>query len=391
MINFIVLGKCKRVTSAVLQAIRSFTDAKCIVIGGPETAALRWSALCEQQITVDLNGTDDDRFVDAVNGIVKSHPHVILIPVDCDGVRLAHRVRDRLMLPVTPVPDKDVLDMFDNKWTFHQFCTRNGLSVPDTRFISSKSELDHDAIAGELGSPFIVKPLDLAGSTGVQIVHSKAELEQSILHNDTYNYGALIAQQYIDGEDIDVSFLALGGRMAAIAVQQVHGARIVFCSNPELEAMAEHMCRASEYHGVMHVDARIDAKTGKVYLIESNPRFWASLTASVWCGLNFVAQGIIPAPSTSGIRRLNSGTAYTRFPLLRPGCWQQLVSDAGARGRLLRAMALDPVMLGGFLKDLPAVGWRFVAERAARLVAGMRRASASDAFAKDVAPVDRRA
>lgn len=391
MINFIVLGKCRRVTSAVLQAIRSFTDAKCIVIGGPETTVLRWSALCKRQVTIDLSGTDDERFVDLVNDIVKTCPHVILIPVDCDGTRLVNRVRDRLMLPVTPIPEMDVLDMFDNKWTFHQFCTRNELAVPETRFIPAKNELDHDAIAAELGSPFVVKPIGLAGSTGVQIVHSKAEFEEVILNNDAYDYGALIAQQYIDGEDIDVSFLALGGRLAALAIQQVHGASIVFCSNPELEAMAERMCRASEYHGVMHVDARIDAKTGKLYLIESNPRFWASLTASVWCGLNFVAQAIIPAPGAIGVRRLTSGTAYTRFPLIRPGCWQQLISDTGERGRLLRAMSLDPVMLSWFLKDLPATGRNFIAGHASGLFAGMRRTDTPNAFAKDVAHIDRRA
>ncbi len=380
MINFIVLGKCKRVTLAVLQAIRSFTDAKCIVIGGPETAALRWSTLCKRQITLPLDGNDDDLFVDVVNAVVKQKPHVILIPADCDGIRLVNRVRDRLMLRVIPIPDLAVLDMFDNKWQFHRFCTQHALAVPATRFIGSKSELDYDAIASDLGSPFVVKPLAMAGSTGVHIVRSKSDYEQAILNNHNYDYGALIAQRYIDGVDIDVSVLAFEGRISAFAIQQTSNARIVFLSHPDLEAMAVSLCQASAYHGVMHIDARIENATGKVYLIESNPRFWASLTASVWCGLNFVAESIVPALNTSGVRRLTAGTAYTRHPLIRPSAWKRLASDASERGRLLRAMAFDLPALNEFVREFPVACWRYVSRRVPSHVNGRRRSSEPNAY-----------
>jgi predicted ATP-grasp superfamily ATP-dependent carboligase len=375
MINFIVVGKCRRVMSAVLQAMRSFTDAKCVVIGGPETAVFRWSALCKRQITMDLDGNDDEIFVGVLNAIVRNRPHVILIPADCDGIRLVNRVRDRLTLCVMPIPEPAVLDMFDNKWLFHQFCTRNALRVPETRFVPSKADLDYDAMAADLGVPFLVKPLDRAGSTGVHVVRSKADFDQSIRYNDGYDYGPLIAQRHIDGVDIDVSMLSIHGRISAMAIQQASDSRIVFMSNPELEAMARRLCDASAYHGVMHVDARIETATGKVFLIESNPRFWASLTASVWCGLNFVAESIVPAPHGNEGRQLTKGTAYTRHPLIRPASWRMLVADPGGRGRLLRAMAFDPPAFGAFVRALPAAGWRFASNRAATLVKGLRRRS----------------
>jgi hypothetical protein len=47
----------------------------------------------------------------------------------------------------------------------------------------------------------------------------------------------------------------------------------------------------------------------------------------------------------------------------------------GGRGRLLRAVAFDPPALGAFVRDLPAAGWRFVCNRAATLVKGLRRTS----------------
>lgn len=372
MVNFIVVGKCIRITSAVLAAIRSFTDAKCAVLGGPETVALRWSALCRRHVTISLDGSDDTTFVQAVNAIVARWPHVVLIPADCDAIRLVNRVRQMLALPITPIPAQITLDTLDDKWRFHQFCTTHGLPVPATRYYSSKRDLDFDAIVADLGLPFVVKPISLAGSTGVHIVRCRADLEQDILNNPGYEFGSVIAQKYIDGPDIDVSVLALDGKMSAFAIQQTDQARIVFLANAQLEAMAAELCRASAYHGVMHIDARIEAATGKVFLIESNPRFWASLTASVWCGLNFVAESIMPAPAGKGVRQLTDGTAFTRHPLIRPSAWSQLVVDRSERGRLLRAMAFDPPALGAFARDLPGNAWRSASERAGRYFRGKR-------------------
>jgi predicted ATP-grasp superfamily ATP-dependent carboligase len=385
MINFIVVGNCKRVVSAVLQAIRSFTDAKTIVIGGSATRALRWSALCKRHIEIDLEGRDDDSFVDIVNCIAKTSPHMILIPADCDAIRLANRVRGKLAIRVTPIPELSTLNMFDDKWQFHQFCTRTGLPVPTTRYFASKSELDFNAIASDLGVPFVVKPLNCAGSLGVHVVTGAADFDASIAHNDDYNFGSLIAQRYIEGIDVDVSFLAIDGRVSALAVQQMRDARVVFLQNPRLEFLAAVLCRASSYHGVMHVDARVETATGKVYLIESNPRFWASLTASVWCGLNFVAESIVPAPKEGGMRELTAGFASTRHPLIRPSSWRRMLGDMGERGRLLRAMTFDPFALGEFARDLPMTCWRYASRRAHPFFKGRRQNAAVGDFSKEAA------
>ena len=383
MINFIVSGNCRRVVSAVLLAIRSFTDAKCIVVGGHATRRLRWSRLCKGQVTVDIDGGDDASFIDAVNRLAERNPHVILIPADCDAIRLANRVRGTLKVKTTPIPDLPTLDMFDNKWQFHQFCAGQGLPVPQTHFFASKTEMNFHAIVADIGLPFVVKPLDRAGSTGVHVVSSEKDFEASIRDNPSYDFGPLIAQRFIRGVDLDVSFLSSGGRLSALAVQQASGSRIDFLSNPALEAMASALSGASAYHGVMHVDARVEEGTGKVWLIESNPRFWASLTASVWCGLNFVAESLVPASTNAGVRALTAGSASIRHPLVRPTAWRRLLADRGGRGRLLRAMAFDPPALGEFARELPATALRFAGRRTSPYFKGRFKGGAG--LAKEMA------
>jgi predicted ATP-grasp superfamily ATP-dependent carboligase len=365
MINFIVLGRNKHVLVPVLQAIRSFTDAKAITIGGEETKNLKWSKLSEQHLTIRFDGSDDDVFISLVNSVSENFQYVTLIPADCDAIRLTNRVRERLSINVSPIPSTPTLEMFDDKWKFHQFCKQNQMAVPQTQLFESKQELDYSALASEFGVPFVIKPVNQAGALGVKIISNKAQFERAIEHNDAYQYAPLVAQSYVDGTDIDISLLADRGQVTAFAIQQAKESTVQFVPNQELEEMAARLCRLTAFSGVMHIDARIDRRTGKVYLLESNPRFWASLNASVACGLNFVAESIQPSRRKQGIRQLTAGKSYTTHPVLHPSTWGRLFSDAGDNGRLLRAMSFDPYALGSFATTLPSLAWRKLSSQAA--------------------------
>lgn len=366
MASFVVVGKSKYVAMSVLQALRAFTNEPCFVVGSEETESLERSSLCAQQSTVQLDGSQDEDFVAVINRLFEKMPDLIIVPGDCDAIRITSRMRDRLEPQIIPIPELATLEMFDNKWSFHQFCVQHTLSVPEACFIGSKFDLDFDAVAAELGVPFMVKPLNQAGSFGIHVVSSAAEYESAIRSNPNYRYAPLIAQRYIDGVDIDLSLLSIGGELSSFAIQSVQGPKINFLPNAYLEKIAADICRLSGYHGVMHIDARIDTRTKKVYLIECNPRFWASLTASVWCGLNFVQESIRAgmAPSAiTGVRRLTAGTAYTRNPWLRPTTWLPLMWDVSARGRLLRSVAFDPYTVIDFSRELPSKAWTYASKR----------------------------
>jgi predicted ATP-grasp superfamily ATP-dependent carboligase len=366
MANYIVVGKSERVVTAVLQAVYGFTDAKCIVIGNVETRKLRWSSLCAQHVHAEFDGSEDARVVGLINALYEEMPHVVVIPADSEGIRLVSRIKMYLHPRVTPIPELPTFNLMDDKWAFYKFCRDNDLAVPSTFYIGSKDRLDFDEVVAALGLPFVLKPANESGSLGVQIIRDREHYLRAVLHNDNYQFRTLIAQRYIDGEDIDLSLLAMHGRLSAFAIQQSRGTTIEFVPNLELEQMAAALCANSAYHGVMHIDARLEKDTGKIFLIESNPRFWASLTASVSCGLNFVAESIEETSRANGVRRLTAGTAYTRHPLLRPASWSSLLRDSGQRGRLARAATLDMYSLGRFGGDLPLMAVRYLGKRAAR-------------------------
>jgi hypothetical protein len=366
MRNFIVIAEGKPVVIQVLLAIYSFTEANCIVACAKGTRILRFSNLFSMYMEFHFHGEDDDAFVRSVNLLVEAMPDLLLIPADCPGTRMVNRLRERLKAAVIPTPDSLMLDRLENKWSFYQFCNEYGLNAPLTRFIGSKLDLDFASTAKEMGVPFVIKPVDQLGSSGVHVISSEVDYIRKIRNNDAYRYAPLIVQRYVKGIDVGLNLLSIHGRVAAIAIQQPvdqHSvaSRIKFFSNDYLESVAYRISEDIAYHGVMNVDARIEEGSGKVFLFESNPRFWRTLLASVWCGLNFVAESIDPLARSRGVRMLTSGVADTYYhPLFRPALWGYAISGSGYRGRMMRRMMSDVSTLATSSKAilLASVGHR---------------------------------
>ncbi len=359
MRHAIVVGNSLEVLGPVLQAIRSFSRARISVIGNDSTRSLRWSLLCDHWRRQSLYEPADADLLRQLNEACAREPRSCIIAVDCDAARALNRLRAQLPAPLAPTPGTAQLEALEDKWQFHRLCQRHALPVPLTLRFDSKQALHYAALSSALGTPFVIKPVNLAGSQGVRIIHSDAEFRREIIDRRDYQFRPLLAQEYIAGEDIDISLLAIRGEVMTLAVQQVSGAVVRFVSEPRLEAMAQQLCAASHYDGVMHIDARLQRDSGRLWLIESNPRYWASLTAALWCGLNFVQESLrhVQVSGADGLQRLDHGRAYTRYRLLRPGGLRCLL-DRGLQGRLLRLSLADPWRISRLLRQLPAHGLR---------------------------------
>jgi predicted ATP-grasp superfamily ATP-dependent carboligase len=344
--KYVVIGAGKYLLLQVLLALHTCRDARCLVICAPGTRFLARSTLTSEYMEADFGGKDDDAIIKRIHRFAEAAVDVVAIPADCIAARWIDRVRRRLAVFVIPMPDADLLDRFDNKWRFYQFCVANGLKVPLTRFAEDKYRLDFKATADALGLPFVVKPVNEQASIGTCVIASEDEYRRRILDNEAYQHAPLIAQRHIAGRDVGLNLLAVDGRLEAMAIQRRvdpghDGSRIEFFAHGALENVAHIVSRESRYTGVMNIDARIEDGTGAVYLLESNPRFWRSLSASVWCGLNFVERSVYrrSAETVEAVETLTTGHADTYYhPLFRPSLWRHALFDKTHRGRMLRVM-----------------------------------------------------
>lgn len=356
--KIIVVGTNANIILQVMLSAYSGGINRCYVISSPEGQSLRLSTLCAKYFKVDLSGNADELFSKIVNLISEENWGITLVPADCEGARIINRTAKFIKARIAPFPDLSTLEVFDNKWRFYQFCVENGFNTPLTLNVGEKEDINFNSVVLNLGLPFVLKPVNQGGSTGVHIIYSEEYYKREILNNKKYRYSPLIAQKYIEGADGGLNIFSISGELRALSIQKYVKNGVEFVSNSYLEEMAAKLCELTVYNGVMNLDVRTNEATGETYFTEANPRFWASTFASTWAGINFVAESMKTQIPNSNAKKLLSGRFSGNFnekrhPLFEPSLWLYLFKDRGERGRMARAIMFDMYILPKYIKSLP--------------------------------------
>jgi predicted ATP-grasp superfamily ATP-dependent carboligase len=232
-------------------------------------------------------------------------------------------IRDVLQdVVLYPVSNATTLEMLDDKWQFQKFMEAN--DVPHARTTLLSSQRDIEALASDgFECPLIVKPLHGESSHGVVKLNDIDEIAGHIRSGAPYARLPLLAQQYVDGFDADLSVLAVDGRVKAHVLQSRKAPEALeFISNDTVLEIVRRIVAAAEYSGVMNVDVRIQERTGAVTVLECNPRFWYTLSASLWRGLNFVEEGLNVARGAGvAVESVVGGSYFRHRDLLTSVLW----------------------------------------------------------------------
>ena len=188
-----------------------------------------------------------------------------------------------------PMCEPDLFEQMYDKWRFASLLEELGLPAPRTTLIRSAEDLEHC----DTEPPLVIKPTQGEAGLGVQTVGTVHELRKLVNERADLRKNPIVVQSYVPGSDIDLSLLADRGRCVAWTIQQYSDSGVMtFIERPDVLELGQELVRRTGYHGVMHLDLRIDHRTGGVVFIESNPRFWGSLCYSVWSGVNFLDLGL---------------------------------------------------------------------------------------------------
>ena len=87
----------------------------------------------------------------------------------------------------------EIAKLIHNKWKFKKFCLKNGISVPKGLFYDKELDLDL------LNFPIVVKPTNLSGGRGIEIAHTKEEL-QTVLKISKQYTKEIFFEEFIEGE-----------------------------------------------------------------------------------------------------------------------------------------------------------------------------------------------
>ena len=290
----------------VLYCLSQYCEKVDVAVRSADSS-LRFSRHTSQFITLpSADGRlDVDAAVAAINAHIEARAIDVLIPDYQVSMAFLHDNASRLAAPVFAPSKMETMDRIHNKWTFYETLRDAGLATPRTVLLSAREELTPDFVE-EVGFPLLVKPLEGEAGHGIVTFKDFAALERYLSTPGPYRDLPLLLQQHIPGVDIDYSAVKLDGRILAYDVVE-HGDFDVrvFRDEPRVAELGEAILKAFDYDGVAHIDMRIDERNNEVLAIECNPRFWFTVTASLWQGTNFPALAIraalgeeVPAATT---------------------------------------------------------------------------------------------
>jgi len=244
-----------------------------------------------EEIDREMLGTRSEELISLVPSFCEARGIRTLVAADTRGTRFLHRLGPKLPEGIRcfPMCEAELFERMYDKGRFAVLMEELSLPSPSTSVIHEANDVD----GLKVGPPWLIKPTQGEGGRGIQKANNHAELRSIIDQHFQAGTSPLVVQAFISGEDIDISVLADRGRCVAWTIQQRGGrGSMRFRHDATMLAIAANLARETEYHGVLHLDLRIDEHTGDVLLIEANPRFWGSLCYSVWSGVNFLDLGI---------------------------------------------------------------------------------------------------
>ncbi len=185
---------------------------------------------------------------------------------------------------------KELLDI-DDKATFTSKAMLLDLPVIPTKVA------DDAAMAATHGFdyPIHVKPALGSGSYGNRVFHQPHTFQGML---DAWPKRTQIIQPFVPGTDAHVTFLADHGELIAWEIREPYPSDrpvpgVVHCfHDEEMLDIARRYAAGTSYHGLANLDFRRAADGGTPYLLECNPRLYASIDFAAQAGVNFLQLGL---------------------------------------------------------------------------------------------------
>ncbi len=223
-----------------------------------------------------------------LNEFIRHRRIDLVVPADTRCTRMLSRCGTAVQgAALFPMPSTELFDRLYDKWHFYELLANAGLATPRTVLaasVTAASEID-------LRFPVVIKPRQGENGHGVYLLNDKAALSAALRSADREGRLPLLVQEWIPGWDIDLDLCADRGELTVWLAQIRDPQGMHFVRDERVFALGRAICRAVGYHGVAHVDMRVDNRTGEVVVIEFNPRFWGSLIWASWTGVNFLSAG----------------------------------------------------------------------------------------------------
>jgi len=239
---------------------------------------------------------EQDSLKDKIIPIVQQYKIDFIMPYDELEIREVTLHRDELTQYAPCVLGTDLFhfDIGIHKLHLAKFLTEKDIPCPP---FATLDNIEQQALLiKEVGFPLLLKPVRMASGRMIQKVHNQQSLSDIILQNKEILSNFML-QPFIIGNDVTCNVICKDGEIICYTIQEspvktgsnfCNNDTICFHNDNNVLTVISTMMKALKWNGVACVDMRRNAQTKKVYVLEINGRFWASVLPSfVKAGINF--------------------------------------------------------------------------------------------------------
>lgn len=232
----------------------------------------------------------DTSFAGFLNSYCSEKNVEMIIPADVISAaclaELTAMITAAKLFPISTISN---ILLLNNKWRLKQLLDQLNISTPKTTLVQNRD----DVCGLDSEFPVIIKTLELDGGLGMRQLNSIDDILAYLSEKNSFNHFPLLVQEYVPGVDMGVSTLSENGKVLYWTIQKkLKCGSIEFIENPDILDESQRILSALKYTGLAHFDMRLDSRDNSIKFFECNPRFWDSLTASVFAGVNFAVLGI---------------------------------------------------------------------------------------------------
>jgi len=272
---------------SVVRCLGQIRGIVIIVLSSNASSAVKYSRYCS--LFISYSETNEQVRLHTILKYVEMHKPDVVLPIDVKTIRLisANKAGFEPYSALSPLPDIDIFDTSNDKWLLSLWLKANQIAHPLT------FQYEESKVSG-FSFPMIIKPTRGSGGVGIHVVDSPMELKSYFEKTEAPD--DLIIQSYVKGFDIDCSVLCANGEIIAHTIQKgflfepyriAWPEGVEFLENEEVMTIVRDLVRKLKWSGVMHIDMRFDEVEQNFKVIEINPRFWLSVSASLFAGINF--------------------------------------------------------------------------------------------------------
>jgi predicted ATP-grasp superfamily ATP-dependent carboligase len=217
---------------------------------------------------------------------------VLFYQTDLDVVWLS-RCRDRLSKSFRFVlPDGQLVEDLVDKARFYEQSANWGIPIPETRILDNTHSIEAQC-ADWNSFPSILKPISRTAAwhhavgKGNKALHIRDEVElQSVLRKLNRDSGFLILQAAVSGgeenvvsyhayvrKDHEIGLQFTGCKIRTSPRQYGLSTYLEITDDEEVLELGRSIVEKIDFHGVLKIDLKRDDHSGKLFVLEINPRF----------------------------------------------------------------------------------------------------------------------